>query len=66
MIQEFKIKGIDYRPNYVPTGIPKSGTRRSGPAYMNLAAVVNPSRPYKPIYRMGKSQMKSQITLKKH
>jgi len=63
MMNEFEIRGIKYRPNYVPASIPKKG-KRGGPGTMNLAAVVNPSRPYQPTFRMGKSAVKSQIAMK--
>jgi hypothetical protein len=62
-MNEFSIRGIQYRPNYVPCGIPKKG-KKGGPGSMNLAAVINPSRPYQPTFRMGKSHVKSQIAMK--
>lgn len=64
IMNEFAIRGIQYRPNYVPCGIPKTGGKKGGPGTMNLAAAVNPSRPYQPTYRMGKSQIKSQTAMK--
>ena len=65
--QEFEMKGVVYRPNYyIPSTIPKTGIRMSGAAKMNPLAVVSPSRPYQPIYRVGKLQVKSQIINKKH
>jgi len=65
-IDEFKIKGIVYRPNCIPAPLPKTGFRNSGPGKMSLFAVISPSRPYKPIFRIGRSQAKSQIMNKKH
>jgi hypothetical protein len=67
IINEFKLRGIVYRPGYMPSNIlPKTGIRMGGAAHMNVMASVKPSRPYQPNYRLGKSALKSQITLNKH
>jgi len=58
LANELKIKGV-LNPKdcpIVPTTIPKTGFRNSGANKMNVMAFV---KPYTPIFRMGKSVLKS-------
>lgn len=58
LANEFKLKGV-LNPKdcpIVPTAIPKTGFRNSGANKMNIMAAV---KPYKAIFRMGKSVLKS-------
>lgn len=60
--EELKIRSIEYRPNFVPS----SKIHKGGGGKMNPFKAINPSRPYQPTFRMGKSVLKSQIAMKKH
>lgn len=60
---ELKIRGVNYRPNCVPSA---KVFRPSGPEKMNLFKAIAPSRPYQPIFRLNKKQPKSGIMGKKH
>jgi hypothetical protein len=57
LANELKIKGVlDLKDcPIIPTAIPKTGFRNSGAAKMNVMA---PVKPYKHIFRMGKSVLK--------
>ena len=54
---EFHVRGVlDFKNNpIVPASIPKTGFRNSGAVKMN---VWQPAKPYKPIFRVGKSLLK--------
>jgi hypothetical protein len=58
LAHEMKMRGVlDYKDNpIVPTSIPKTGFVNSGATKMRL---WTPAKPYKPIFRMGKSALKS-------
>ena len=58
LAHETKMRGVlDYKDNpIVPTEIPKTGFNPSGAAKMRF---WTPAKPYKPIFRMGKSALKS-------
>jgi hypothetical protein len=66
VMKEFEIRGVKYRPGFsVSNVLPKTGFRAGGAAHMNPFQSIQPSRPYQPNFRMGKSAIKSQIALKK-
>ncbi len=54
IIQEFKLRGVkDLKANpVIPSEIPKTGFRNNGATKMKFWL---PPKPYKPIFRMGKS-----------
>ncbi len=58
LANEYKWRGVlDYKDNpIVPTSVPKTGFHNSGATKMRLWA---PAKPYTPLFRMGKSQLKS-------
>lgn len=58
LANELKLRGVlDLKDNpIIPAPIPKSGLHNSGPGKMRL---WQPAKPYKPIFRMGKSVLKS-------
>lgn len=54
LVNELKLRGVkDLKANpVIPSEIPKTGFRNNGAAQMK---VWLPAKPYKPIFRMGKS-----------
>ena len=62
LANELKLRGAVLMNNpLVPTEIPKTGFVNSGARKMNMMAPVQPykPKPHNPLFRMGKSSLKS-------
>lgn len=62
LANELKIRSVVLKGNpQVPCAIPKTGFQNSGARKMNMMAAVQPykPKPHQPIFRLGKSSLKS-------
>lgn len=65
-LEALELTKVIYKPGaMIPSSIPKTGFVNSGGAKINPVASVPPSKPYQPIFRMGK-QAKTTVANRKH